>query len=445
MRDDDFAIRVEHLSKVYRLGTQGPAYGTLRDAVVGLATAPVRRFRRIFRLSRFGDRAAARGPVLGEDNIEGEDLLWALRDVTFQVKPGEVMGVIGRNGAGKSTLLKILARITRPTAGRAFVRGRVGSLLEVGTGFHPELTGRENIYLNAAVLGMSRREIKEKFDRIVDFAETRRFLDTPVKRYSSGMKVRLAFAVAAHIEPEILIVDEVLAVGDFAFQQKCLGKMGDVTKRGRTVLFVSHNMSAVSQLTERCMVLDRGRVTFLGPTDEAIHHYIHAQEKPTSVGRSPMETLVCEKYIRNDPRLRFVELGLAADQDLEIFADGEVRVEALLDSKGEFENVCFGYTVTDEFGGAVITGWSPPFRLPGPGRHLRELRIRDLRLAPGTYALSVSIQSGAMEESKYVYECVLRFGRFAVKPFFADGRPVGEWKPGWGRVIHTHSDVSEKD
>ncbi|HEY8504719.1 MAG TPA: ABC transporter ATP-binding protein, partial [Gemmataceae bacterium] len=228
------AIRVENLSKQYRLGeTLGSPYQTLRDALAEAAKAPLRR---LFRRDRPGVGGGARGHF------------WALKDVSFEVKPGEVVGVIGRNGAGKSTLLKVLSRITEPTAGRAEIRGRVGSLLEVGTGFHPELTGRENIYLNGSILGMNRREIARKFDEIVAFSEIEKFLDTPVKRYSSGMYVRLAFAVAAHLEPEILIVDEVLAVGDAAFQKKCLGKMQDVTKDGRTVVFVSHNLGALQHI-----------------------------------------------------------------------------------------------------------------------------------------------------------------------------------------------------
>jgi lipopolysaccharide transport system ATP-binding protein len=198
---------------------------------------------------------------------------WALRDISFDVQPGEVMGIIGRNGAGKSTLLKILSRITKPTVGHVALRGRIGSLLEVGTGFHPELTGRENIYMNAAILGMSRRETRRNFDDIVAFAEVEKFLDTPVKRYSSGMYVRLAFAVAAYLEPEILIVDEVLAVGDIAFQRKCLGRMREVSQKGRTVLFVSHNMAAIESLCEKAVLLDEGRVELMAGVDEVVRAY----------------------------------------------------------------------------------------------------------------------------------------------------------------------------
>lgn len=231
----DIALRVEGLGKQYRIGKAEAAYRTFRDVLADTLSAP---FRRAVGLLR-GNAAAA-------NNLS--EVIWALRDVSFTVKKGEVVGIIGRNGAGKSTLLKILSSITEPTTGEAKLYGRVGALLEVGTGFHPELTGRENIYLNGAILGMSRAEIRRKFDEIVAFAEVEKFIDTPVKHYSSGMGLRLGFAVAAHLEPEILIVDEVLAVGDSAFQRKCLGKMGEVAGEGRTVLFVSHNMAAVQNL-----------------------------------------------------------------------------------------------------------------------------------------------------------------------------------------------------
>jgi lipopolysaccharide transport system ATP-binding protein len=243
------AIVVENLSKVYRIGHRERRADTLVGSVVGALAAPVRNFRNLYRLGSAGRD--------GDDS----DTLRAIDDVSFEVPQGEVLGVIGRNGAGKSTLLKILSRVTRPTSGRIRMRGRVSSLLEVGTGFHPELTGRENVYLNGTILGMTKREIDRKFDEIVDFSGVERFLDTPVKRYSSGMKVRLAFAVAAHLDPEILIIDEVLAVGDAEFQSKCLGKMRQIAGgQGRTVLFVSHNLGSVVELCDRCILLDQGKI-----------------------------------------------------------------------------------------------------------------------------------------------------------------------------------------
>ena len=248
------AVRVTDLGKEYQIGLRAERYKTLRDSLASLASAPARMFRR--------------KPKTGDDR------LWALHDVSFEVREGEVVGIIGRNGAGKSTLLKILARITEPTIGTAEIHGRVGSLLEVGTGFHPELTGRENIYLNGAILGMRRAEIGRKFDEIVAFSEIEQFIDTPVKRYSSGMYLRLAFAVAAHLEPEILLVDEVLAVGDADFQRKCLGKMGDVAQEGRTVLFVSHNMPAVQALCARAILLRQGTVALDGSTGDVLQEYL---------------------------------------------------------------------------------------------------------------------------------------------------------------------------
>lgn len=247
-------ITIENISKQYRLGApSSAAYSTVREALVTTLRTPLRVLRRMGR-SR-------------------NETIWALRDVSVEIQAGEVVGIIGRNGAGKSTLLKILSRITEPTKGRVLLYGRVGSLLEVGTGFHPELTGRENIFLNGSILGMTRHEIKNRFDEIVSFAEIERFLDTPVKRYSSGMYVRLAFAVAAHLQPEVLLVDEVLAVGDAAFQKKCLGKMSEVAKEGRTVLFVSHNMGAVGRLCTRGLLLDKGQLVFSGEVMEAIGQY----------------------------------------------------------------------------------------------------------------------------------------------------------------------------
>ncbi len=256
----DIAIQVENLGKQFRIGAKQERYSTLRDTLVDGFTAPLR---------RIGQLVRGR-PVTTKASRE----IWALKDVNFSVNQGDVLGIIGRNGAGKSTLLKILSQITEPSAGQVELHGRVGALLEVGTGFHPELSGRENVFLNGAILGMSRGEIERKFDEIVAFAEVEQFLDTPVKHYSSGMYTRLAFAVAAHLEPEILIVDEVLAVGDIEFQKKCLGKMGDVAKSGRTVLFVSHNMAAVENLCTRGMVLRQGRVTFEGSAPQAISAYL---------------------------------------------------------------------------------------------------------------------------------------------------------------------------
>ena len=269
MSQSDIAIRAEGLSKVYRIGLKEQAHDSFGGMLIDFLRSPFANYRKYRSLYRFDDVA--------ETNGDGNrDILWALRDVSFEIKQGEVVGIIGRNGAGKSTLLKVLTRITPPTRGFAEIRGRVSSLLEVGTGFHQELTGRENIYLNGTILGMTKAEVDRKFDAIVEFSGVERFLDTPVKRYSSGMAVRLAFAVAAHLEPEILIVDEVLAVGDAAFQRKCINKMQDVSKAGRTVLFVSHNMPAVAALCSRAIMLSEGSVLWDGPTHEVIGRYLNS-------------------------------------------------------------------------------------------------------------------------------------------------------------------------
>lgn len=309
-------IKVENISKSYILHhQQREKYTTLRDTITN-------KFKGIYK----------RTP--GKEDYPDKDVFWALKDISFEVNQGDRLGVIGRNGAGKSTLLKVLSRIVYPTSGTVSLRGRIASLLEVGTGFHPELTGRENIYLNGSILGMRRAEINAKFDEIVAFAEVERFLDTPVKRYSSGMYVRLAFAVAAHLEPEILIVDEVLAVGDMAFQKKCLGKMEDVASQGRTVLFVSHNMSAISSLCTKSILLDSGTVEGFGATEQMISLYLNAKSNKSgiSVDDSPIEKNKKVK-IRS---VRILNQHMEANADLTNEAKGyiEVKFEVNIEGKG---------------------------------------------------------------------------------------------------------------
>ncbi|MFN3650778.1 MAG: ABC transporter ATP-binding protein [Armatimonadota bacterium] len=313
-------IRVEQLSKRYQLGGREGPYRTLRETISGLATSPLRRFRR-------------RSP--GE---KADRELWALKEVSFEVREGEVLGIIGRNGSGKSTLLKVMSRITEPTTGRVGVRGRVASLLEVGTGFHPELTGRENIYLNGAILGMSRQEIQRKFDEIVSFAEIEQFLDTPVKRYSSGMYTRLAFAVAAHLEPEILVIDEVLAVGDASFQRKCLNKMQDVGQEGRTVLFVSHNMPAVTRLCPRAVLLNHGKLLDDGPSSRVVTAYLNSGLGTTAIRRwddpatAPGNEVarICSARVRTEDSDAAdaidIRRPVAIEMEYEVLQDGHVLV-----------------------------------------------------------------------------------------------------------------------
>ena len=308
----DIAVKVEGLSKLYRIGQREP-YRTLRDTITNAFTAPVRWVRNS--KSAICNSNDSSNPQSAIRNLNS-NTIWALKDVSFEIKQGEVIGVIGRNGAGKSTLLKILSRITEPTEGYVDIYGRVGSLLEVGTGFHPELTGRENIYLNGAILGMKKQEIERRFDEILAFAEVEKFIDTPVKHYSTGMYLRLAFAVAAHLEPEILLVDEVLAVGDAAFQKKCLGKMGQVAKEGRTVLFVSHNMGAVNELCQQGIMLEQGAILAHGPVAEVVSEYLGA-----FVGTS-----ACEKTFAVDPSKPIQVLGVKvtnnADEEVSRFDAG---------------------------------------------------------------------------------------------------------------------------
>ncbi|NCF67317.1 MAG: ATP-binding cassette domain-containing protein [Chloroflexi bacterium] len=292
----DIAVQVEGLGKQYHIGRQQAGYETIRESLTRTVLSPFRKTGRILR----GQATAASGL---------DETIWALRDVSFDVQHGEVLGIIGQNGAGKSTLLKILSRITEPTVGYADVYGRVGSLLEVGTGFHHELTGRENIYLNGAILGMNRAEIARKFDEIVAFAEVEKFIDTPVKHYSSGMYLRLAFAVAAHLEPEILVVDEVLAVGDAAFQKKCLGKMGDVAREGRTVLFVSHNMVAVRNLCGRTIWLQDGRIYQTGETTAVTERYLRNSLR--SEIREDIQSLIAK--LPADPAFRLIAVEIQQD------------------------------------------------------------------------------------------------------------------------------------
>ncbi len=383
---DDVVIRVEGLGKKYVIGHQAARenYVALRDVIARAARNTLR---------KTADIARGRAVVAGDAT---EDF-WALKDVSFEVKRGEALGIIGRNGAGKSTLLKILSRITEPTEGRVCIKGRVASLLEVGTGFHPELTGRENIYLNGAILGMTRREIKKKFDEIVAFAEIEKFLDTPVKRYSSGMYVRLAFAVAAHLEPEILVVDEVLAVGDAEFQKKCLGKMGEVAGQGRTVLFVSHNAAAIENLCLRCILLAQGQVSIDATPSVAMSAYL-MQRRASITSRDTQSALVKEVRVLDSDggALSAVGVGHAMAFEvslhtLEPLAKPRLSVNVL----GPFANrlACFSSDIQ--------TNGLPA--LHGQQRIL--IDIESIRLVPGSYPIEVALWDGDRE----VETCLIGF------------------------------------
>jgi lipopolysaccharide transport system ATP-binding protein len=368
-------IRVENLSKRYRIGKKLPVRDGKQPAWSRM-TAPIQNL-----------SASWRKP--GEDEI-----IWALKDVSFDVQQGEVLGLIGRNGAGKSTLLKILSRITEPTSGRAVINGRVGSLLEVGTGFHPELTGRENVYLNGAILGMKKFEIDRKFDEIVDFSGVEKFIDTPVKRYSSGMYVRLAFAVAAHLETEILLVDEVLAVGDAIFQQKCLGKMSAVATEGRTVLFVSHNMGAMNSLTSQCILMVDGKLFTAGITENVIRLYLEELFKNNSKSKSRVEIYHRENVINSPVKITRIMVN-SVDYEIPIVDIGQsftIMIE--LETSIELRGALVGLAVKKRDGVSVVTILSldQDFHLDLPtGKHIVCCRVEDLPLSPGEYVLDVGI------------------------------------------------------
>ena len=363
-------IEIEGLGKKYKIGANREKYLSLRDQLAKTTHGFLRRFR------------------AKHHSMPRTEEFWALKDVSFSVQEGDAVGIIGRNGAGKSTLLKILSMITPPTEGRITCRGRIASLLEVGTGFHPELTGRENIFLNGAILGMTRMEIKKKFDEIVGFAEIEKFLDTPVKRYSSGMYVRLAFAVAAHLDPEILVVDEVLAVGDTQFQKKCLGKMGDAAKNGKTVLFVSHNMEAMKKLCNKGVLLDKGGVSFLGSTADAILKYTSSE---MIVGCGEVVFMMNSTDKPSKARLTRVQLQNASQAvcaSFLMFDHLSVRIDAMFHES--FESIRLSFIVRSELHGNIYhcvasdAGFSPGV---SPGKQSFVATFSQLKLYPGKYCI----------------------------------------------------------
>lgn len=388
-------VQVSNLSKQYRLG-EHTGYRTLRETLSAFGRNSISKFTR-------GDS--------NQNHVHREiHSIWALKDVNLTIHPGEVVGIIGRNGAGKSTLLKVLAQITDPTEGRVELRGRIGSLLEVGTGFHPELTGQENIYLNGAIMGMSRREVTQKFDEIVDFAGVEAFIDTPVKRYSSGMHMRLAFAVAAHLEPEILLVDEVLAVGDMAFQKKCLGKMETVAQaEGRTVLFVSHNMAAIKSLCPRTVMLEKGRIDMIGGTAECIERYVTrclATSRPNdlsafrrgSVTDAAPVTFHSVRILHNNH----------TEGELPIFHSGEdIAIEFCFDSKHPVKDATLTLVLMRTTGEKVTTIFSGD---QGIGIDIDESArkylccLKRMPLSPGTYMVDVGLNQSALSQAYDVLE-----------------------------------------
>ena len=386
------AITVENLSKAYRIGVQTERADSFVGALQNAAAAPFRNWNSLRKLNTYGNHADA------------EDLHWALRDVSFEVPEGEVLGVIGRNGAGKSTLLKILSRITEPTRGRATIRGRVSSLLEVGTGFHPELSGRENIYLNGTILGMRKREIDRKLDQIIDFSGVEKFLDTPIKRYSSGMKVRLAFAVAAHLEPEILIIDEVLAVGDVEFQKKCLGKMHDVASGGRTVLFVSHNMDALSSLCSTGVVLEGGRLSYMGNMDGAVELYHQRSQRISNCAVASLP-----RKISNVRQPAVVGFSINGDESGSacIKCGAPVHFAVELANLQDRERLLVSVVICTSGGHRVVffnSAYHSNLWFDGGDSLLINCSVDSLSLVPGSYRVDVGVGERDMEIIEYVEE-----------------------------------------
>ena len=397
-------VRVENLSKQYSIGTREAAYDTLRESIAEAVRAPLRRLR-------------------GRNGKRSVDTIWALKDASFEVEPGEVVGIIGRNGAGKSTLLKVLSRITEPTTGRVELFGRLASLLEVGTGFHPELTGRENIYLNGAILGMRKTEIARKFDEIVAFSELRQFLDTPVKRYSSGMYMRLAFAVASHLEPEILLVDEVLAVGDASFQKKCLGKMGDVAKEGRTVLFVSHNMTAVKSLCRGAIWLDTGKIVKAGEVNEVVADYL--QHGTFSVSEQLWEEPASAPG-NESVRIRSARVVAVGDDGSGITVETPLKVvfEFWNYEPGEILNLTLHvYTIEGTY---VFAAGSNP-QPTNQGLFRQTVTIPANLLNDGTYSITIQIvKAGSL--TVYLHQDILTFE-------VHDAVRTGNWFGKWPGVV----------
>lgn len=428
----DVVIRAKGLGKRYRIGRLEAPYKTLRESVTAMALAPARKLRALAR---------------GEPWRREPETIWALKDVDLEVRQGEVLGIIGRNGAGKSTLLKILARITEPTAGRVELRGRVGSLLEVGTGFHPELTGRENIYLNGAILGMRKAEIDRRFDEIVAFAEIDRFLDTPVKRYSSGMYVRLAFAVAAHMEPEILLVDEVLAVGDAAFQKKCLGKMGEVAIDGRTVLFVTHNMAAAQQLCPTGILLCGGAITVCGDIGAVVGGYLQSSERllvdecdASEIFRRPGEGV----------RFRFLRIALGgARAILPMWTPIEFDLD--FECSEPLHGIVLGVSVLRPDGGVVFSAESEDagvlLHLEGGQHRSMKVTIPTPNLAPGRYSLRVGARSGGRVvdwiDRVLTFDVEHTAGSLIAAQPHLGMRPQSVWEPAHPRPVRSAAHSTE--
>jgi lipopolysaccharide transport system ATP-binding protein len=424
----DTVIRVENLSKKYLLDHQQEGRSNYKSIKESLPNAMSSLAKKIL------------NPRSNKGFNPSQEEFWALKDVSFEIKQGDKIGIIGRNGAGKSTLLKILSRITEPTSGRIGINGRIASLLEVGTGFHPELTGRENIFLNGAVLGMNKVDIQRKFDQIVDFAGLEKFLDTPVKRYSSGMYVRLAFAVAAHLESEILILDEVLAVGDAQFQKKCLGKIGEVANEGRTIFFVSHNISAVNSLCDRAIYLKNGQVETIGKAEDVVKEYC------SEVLQNKVEDLN-QFRISGGSNVRFTNIELISEEKVLSFGQ-PIQYSLTILADQNMNHMRIGSGFFNSSGTSVGSLLSPEFSVKkGESLDLR-LTISNGNLAPGLYYGAFSIHFGEIEEEpsrkNFILEMmdhIVGTPVFEIVPISSTNAYVSNWHPNWGSVVFTDVDL----
>tara|TARA_Y100000310_G_scaffold161794_1_gene161707 strand:+ start:1055 stop:2359 length:1305 start_codon:yes stop_codon:yes gene_type:complete len=422
----NLAIQVNNLSKRYRIGLKEELHDTFVSSFISWAKSPFSNLRKVRNLTDFSD--------------DGQELdtIWALNDVSLNLQEGEVLGIIGRNGAGKSTLLKILSRIVEPTSGSCIIHGRVASLLEVGTGFHSELSGRENLYLNGAILGMSKREMDSKFEEIVDFSGVGKFIDTPVKRYSSGMSVRLAFSIAAHLDPEILIIDEVLAVGDAYFQKKCLGKMQEVSSQGRTVLFVSHQMNAVQSLCDRCILLENGRITHDGDTEVIINKYLNLSKASENISDFRYAK---DKYkdMNFGETLSINEVELKNKNNL--IAVGEklsVNVSVQSNVSYDLNNLRLSIIITDLGGkGLSRSNLKENFEVKRRSKTIINITVNTgFYLMPGTYCVSLHLYKGDLSAKYRMLDMIDNYPQFEV--YASKDKNNNEnnnyWKSGWSRI-----------
>lgn len=392
----DIAIKVENLSKRYRIGLKEETTDTFIEAVGSILKSPLQNLKRLQKLTHFNN-----------DDQPHEDIIWALKDVSFEVKKGEVIGIIGANGAGKSTLLKILAQITHPTSGRVELNGRIASLLEVGTGFHPELTGRENIYLNGTILGMTKKEIDRKLDEIIEFSGVEKFIDTPVKRYSSGMRVRLAFSVAAHLDPEILLIDEVLAVGDAEFQKKCLGKMDEVARGGRTVLFVSHNMTAIKSLCKSSILITNGLINDYGETLDVVQNYLSG-----SVNKKKKS--FCDKdnsiSYSNSVQLLSVKLIDEENKELEILnGNSKLGIEIVYQTNNWKNSIVPSVNIYNNFGEILFSSINRKYKedtQSSSGKHKYTLWIPNYIFSTGQFMVGIILSTFSHSNSERLIETI---------------------------------------